>query len=71
LPAPAYLLALKYELINQFDREDFILKKQTTPMTNVISALTARTQFGQILRRSSRKTSVFWLAAAENRRQSL
>jgi prevent-host-death family protein len=35
------------------------MKKAPTPMTNVVSALTARTQFGQIMRRASSKNERF------------
>lgn len=35
------------------------MKKATNPMTNVVSALTARTQFGQIMRRASSKNERF------------
>ena len=34
-------------------------QKKSTPITNVISALTARTQFGQILRRVRQKNERF------------
>ncbi len=32
-------------------------------MTNVVSALTARTQLGQIIKRATQKTNASWLAA--------
>lgn len=35
------------------------MKKATKPMTNVVSALTARTQFGQIMQRASSKNERF------------
>ena len=35
------------------------IKKVTNRMTNVVSALTARTQFGQIMRRASQKNERF------------
>ncbi len=35
------------------------MKKAPKPMTNVVSALTARTQFGQIMRRASSKNERF------------
>ena len=35
------------------------MKKANKPMTNVVSALTARTQFGQIMRRASSKNERF------------
>ena len=35
------------------------MKKAIKPMTNVVSALTARTQFGQIMRRASSKNERF------------
>jgi len=35
------------------------MKKAAHPMTNVVSALTARTQFGQIMRRAAAKNERF------------
>ena len=35
------------------------MKKASKPMTNVVSALTARTQFGQIMRRAAAKNERF------------
>jgi len=56
----ARLTAICYsedELINQFVEE--FISKQIRHMTNVISALTARTQLGQILKRASEKDERF------------
>ncbi len=39
--------------------EDIILNKRMKSRANVISALTARTQFGQIMRRATRKDERF------------
>jgi prevent-host-death family protein len=46
------------ELINQFN-EVFTIKHAKSFMTNVVSALTARTQFGQIMRRATQKNERF------------
>jgi len=41
------------------------VKKAPRPMTNVVSALTARTQFGQIMRRAAAKNEASsWRAVA-------
>jgi prevent-host-death family protein len=53
------MLIIETESGGEWTRRRFILKEQTTPMTNVISALTARTQFGQILRRVKQKNERF------------
>ena len=47
------------ELISQFGQEGLNMKKAPKAMTNVVSALTARKQFGQIMRRASAKNERF------------
>jgi prevent-host-death family protein len=46
------------ELINQFT-EGVPIKNSKPSMTNVVSALTARTQFGQIIKRATQKNERF------------
>lgn len=50
------------ELINQFnfvERRRLIIKQSTATMPKVVSALTARTQFGQILKRATQRNERF------------
>jgi len=39
--------------------EAFIIKPSKSPMTNIVSALTARTQLGQIIKRATQKNERF------------
>ena len=54
---PEITARLQNELINQFG--GFTIKQHTKRITNIVSALTARTQFGQIMKRASRKNERF------------
>ena len=68
LDNPYSFAKLSVELINQFKE---IIIKQSKTMSNIISAVTARTQLGQISSELGKGTSAFWSTAAGSRPSSL